>query len=788
MTEIGSIFFDAKLDDSGLVAAVQRAARRASQQAEVTFTADADFADLGVKAKAAARSAGQRVEFEAHLDSKGFRHDTRGLFGHLDPGDLPDFGGASDALRTFGNQAQRTAQKASLFEKVFASSAIAMVAFVQVAAQAIPVVVGLAGAVVALASAVAFAAGGALAGIATGLGAIGLAAVTVKVGMSGLGDAFKAVAKAQEEQARTGKISEETLKAQKQALAGLAPSARRFVLAVVSIQKAWQGVAKAVQGRLFAGLGSEIRKTATAVLPVLQRGLTGIADVLNDGAKSFLQWARSAKGTKAISGILSGIKGILGPLVQAVGAFGQGLLTLFQGSLPFGQKLATAISDIAQAFSDWAGKFVKTGGLTDFLDKAWKAGSTLWGILQNIGSIIGSVFGGGEKTGQGFLTSIEEITGRFDDFLKSAEGQEKIKTFFDDAVKAVDTLKGVILVAGPALSGFFQGLKANQPQIDNFLSALGKFAGPIRVIGQVFGALTMPLSVVTTLIATLVNFLSGVDWAGIGAAISGGFTEAFTTLQQRLGEAKAGIEGFLGQVGGFFASIGAAIGGFFTMIGTAVSTGFSEALATLQQRLTEAGAGISGFVTSIPGFFAGLATRIVTAAGDLLGSFTLWVAGVVGVVVSVASQVASAFAGLGRIIAGAGSLIASFTGWVSGLAGVAARTAANIVAAFAGLAGKIIARGREPAGGVQRLGLRADRGGPTRSERDRQRLLRSRRADRRRDRDGGPEDQPARHPRHRLSVRRRWGRHLPDPGPDRRSRAGGRRPVAPQPAPRLRRR
>lgn len=152
---------------------------------------------------------------------------------------------------------------------------------------------------------------GALALVPSVATAAGLAYGTVKVGVSGLSDAFKATTKVQDAaaaataadaRAKSGsKAAIEEAKAahqalnqaldeQNQALSNLAPSARATVTAVTALGPAWTSVRLDVQQRLFSTLDGAVRNIGEVGLPVLRHGLDEMADSLSRVAHNILEW------------------------------------------------------------------------------------------------------------------------------------------------------------------------------------------------------------------------------------------------------------------------------------------------------------------------------------------------------------------------------------------------------------------------------------------------------------------------------------------------------------------
>ena len=190
---------------------------------------------------------------------------------------------------------------------------------------------GGAAAVVALTAALsqAAAAGISLLGV---LGSLGLAAATLKVGFTGVGDAMKAQSKAQQELAETGEISAATQEKLDAALARLAPSAAAVVQQLGAMAPAWQAVARSVQGQLFAGVAESIANLGNRYLPILARQLGITAGILNATAQGFARFLDTSTRAGQIADIFGRLNSILQTLLAPATTLAGAFLNVFQAS------------------------------------------------------------------------------------------------------------------------------------------------------------------------------------------------------------------------------------------------------------------------------------------------------------------------------------------------------------------------------------------------------------------------------------------------------------------------
>lgn len=368
---------------------------------------------------------------------------------------------------------------------------------------------GAAAAAVALAAALTQAAG---AGIALGgvLGSVGLAAATVKVASTGLSEAFDAQAKAFAEMDAEGKVSKKTQEDLAAAMKNLAPAAREVVAAVGAQRGAWRELRQAVQQSLFAGVASEIQQLSGTFLPILRRQLTTSAGTINEAARAFVNFITSGEQSQRISRILTGLNTILAQLLPVIFPLAEAFLTLFEASLPFALQLATVLGGLAQKFAAFATGVVASGEFATFMKGAFEAARLLFGILGNIAGIITTVFAAGSESGVGLLSVIENLLGRFREFLASPVGQEALTSFFSLIGEAGSALIAIFATLKPVVQGLSAVFKALEEPIQQLGAALAPVIGTLAVaLGDALKELAPQIAALVVGLTPLVSTIGG---------------------------------------------------------------------------------------------------------------------------------------------------------------------------------------------------------------------------------------------------------------------------------------
>lgn len=317
---------------------------------------------------------------------------------------------------------------------------------------------------------------GALGVLPAGLALIGTSVATLVIGFQGLGDAIKGI--------KAAKLSGDTKKLD-EALKKLSPSARATVQEFLRLGPVLGRLRLRVQEELFRGLGDEVRRISGRLLPALSDGFAGLARQFNQAAKIFGEGLISRKSLADTASIFTSFRTTLRALLPAIDPLRRALtdvVTVGARQLP---SLADSLTKVSQRIADTIARARASGALDDFFKRGIDAAKQLGRILGNVGGIIGGIFKASAGAGAGFLNSLERITGTFEDFVKSTQGQTDLRSFFASLSKAASAfapvLKALVDVIGKQLAPSFAAIA----------TAIGPgLVAVIRSIGDIVTAAT----------------------------------------------------------------------------------------------------------------------------------------------------------------------------------------------------------------------------------------------------------------------------------------------------------
>lgn len=333
--------------------------------------------------------------------------------------------------------------------------------------------------------------------------AAGAAAIaTLKVGLSGVGDAVK------------NAFDPTKAKQFNQAMAKLAPNAKSFVRSLQQMAAGWRSMKLDVQNALFANMGNTIKKLGATYLPVVRKGMLGIATETNGVAQSFVKMLTSANNVKSVSNIFTNTKNSIRPLGTALTNLGQAFLTVASEATNWLPGFANGIAKATAQFSQFIAKAQQTGKLQQWIQAGINAFKQLWTIVKNLSVSVANVFIAIQQGAGGIASPLVAATAAIRAFTASAAGMQMFRSIGSILATVGKTVSGVLTTALRALAPVITALTP-------FINAL------VTAIGQ---HLQQAINVVAPKLLQFANFLSrNKQWVvplatsliGLAAAIRG---------------------------------------------------------------------------------------------------------------------------------------------------------------------------------------------------------------------------------------------------------------------------
>ncbi|AEK09942.1 tail length tape measure protein [Mycobacterium phage Rey] len=262
-------------------------------------------------------------------------------------------------------------------------------------------------------------------------------------------DALDAIRDATErlDKTNTSKVADE--------LAKLAPNAAKAVEAAHSLSGAWTKLQQSVQNNLWDGIDKTILDLGQKTLPGLEIGLSRVASGLNANFRSIGESLGQKENGDLMGRIFGNTGAALDRLSAGMDPLINGILRLTKEGTDFLPRLGDAAAKVFGRFDAWTERISKDGSLDKWIDDGLNALTDLGNAAANIGSIISSVADAFTRSGGpqgGLISTLRTATEDLANFLKSADGKQKLIDYFDRARELIGKIKDAIKDMRPFIS------------------------------------------------------------------------------------------------------------------------------------------------------------------------------------------------------------------------------------------------------------------------------------------------------------------------------------------------
>jgi phage-related protein len=413
------------------------------------------------------------------------------------------------------------------------------------------------------------------------------------------------------------------------ALSGLSKEAQNFVKYLVSIQSEFKKLSAAAGLKLFPQLEIAIDNLVKNLFPALKPLLTATGDVLGKVAIRISEVITSSENIRRLESIWKTNNKFIDNLGTAIGNLYEGFLILLTAAKPL-------IDAFGEFLKNTTGSWKETLKLDEATGKLGERFKIAKGILADLGTIFGNVFGGFKNlvkanvgpgsAGEIFLTYFKDISLAFKN-LETIDGKP-LKTFFADAAKNGTKLLDLL---GNIVGGFIT--LADNPELGTFLDQLGVVTDNFQAIGE---NISDALPSFGEFLITFSEFVKLVTDSGSVKIFFDTLTGVLKTLNDILKS----------PVGQFFLKLSAAVLPFLLALGTITKVGgfaFKVLVGGLLPLITSFGA-LTGSARLANLTTATLGKTILTVLGGAIrGLFSLLIASPIGPFIVIIAALVTAF-------------------------------------------------------------------------------------------------------------------------------------------------
>ncbi|MGL3752281.1 hypothetical protein [Bacillus velezensis] len=203
--------------------------------------------------------------------------------------------------------------------------------------------------------------------------------------------------------------------------------------------------------------------------------------------QSWVKWSANLGSSKKFQAFVEYTKTNGPKLLQIISNFSGGLTKLFTGFAPMSQDMMTSLVDLTKRFNEWAGSVTKTKEFQSFIDYIKTNGPTVWSTLGQIAKTIINLLVGMAPLGQ---TILENVNG-FLKFTNAAmEANPAIGKFIAAGISLIGALRAIVpaIIAVSAVTNGFKDFAEAAGYLRNFKNTAAgiKLAG---MIGQLKSAI-----------------------------------------------------------------------------------------------------------------------------------------------------------------------------------------------------------------------------------------------------------------------------------------------------------
>lgn len=324
------------------------------------------------------------------------------------------------------------------------------------------------------------------------LGGAALGLATLKMGFSGIGEALKA-------------FDPEDMTAFNEAIKDMGPNGQAVATTLGEIKEQLKPLKQAVQETLLDGFSDPINNLASEYLPLLDSALISTAEKLNGTIKIGMGFLELPSTIEQVNGILGNSSKMAELMGHTFNGALRGTIHMFDAvdevAVNMMDDLSYGMNFLADAISR------NRDAIGDFAQKGYNSVKYVVGVIWDLSRAFGTIASiGADILFTGLGKSFHDMARDFLQFTQSAEGQNKIREYFESIKPILDAL----IRLGAALAGMFGRVsQANMGSIAPMIDSLTRMVPLIEnIMNSTSGAFDAFISI-------LENILRVVDSIGL---------------------------------------------------------------------------------------------------------------------------------------------------------------------------------------------------------------------------------------------------------------------------------
>lgn len=237
----------------------------------------------------------------------------------------------------------------------------------------------------------------------------------------------------------------------KKALDDLSPSARKFVEHIISMEKEWKKVKKAVQEAFFSNIIDQL-DDLNRLLPPIKDLLIATSDAAGKVASNLLTQVSSPGWIKDLGSLSDTNAVLIEKYGEALGFLLETFKDLAIAASPLAEKIADAFSRSTESLSNLVKGARLDGSLADWLDTVYERLRLWWQIVKNIAKTLFNYGAATSEFGDWLTEGFKKAT---EGWLESSEAARKTGSKFKKYLEALSAPSGPLVAVNALLKDFF---------------------------------------------------------------------------------------------------------------------------------------------------------------------------------------------------------------------------------------------------------------------------------------------------------------------------------------------
>lgn len=333
-----------------------------------------------------------------------------------------------------------------------------------------------------------------LAFLPAGVSVLAAAVLTARVAFSGMSDAIKAA-------------FGHDPKALAEAIKGLTPSARSFVLELHKALPTFELIKQRAQEGLFRPLRGEVTQLVASLGPTISSGMARVSGALGGVLKQIADVLESPSSQQFFNNLFTTTANIITTLGPPLASLINAFIAMANAGLPGISAVSGVLAGLIQKLSDWLTAAVADGRFQGWLDSAYKTFGDIWYVVSQLWQLFAVLFDDANNEGSSFLRIIGDIIHWLVGFAQSQPGKmafEGMATWAKIVGVILLALLGSLFAMIAAISVFISAVKSAIEWVGKLLGKVGNFfssgfsaLGHIGIPGHASGAIVRQPEIAT---------------------------------------------------------------------------------------------------------------------------------------------------------------------------------------------------------------------------------------------------------------------------------------------------